>query len=164
MFNSLDLNWPSMNPNENDARYLDYTLHFSLSGDTIPSRDAIATQVARKDGFPLATDDLNVQFVTLDDTGLIVTVWIFAPPASAGNLYRISVIVNPTMQKKTLIRNVFLQVAPWHGIAAATPPWQAQVTIAPELFFVDTECDLILDSAPIGSAVVATVSTDADVI
>jgi hypothetical protein len=104
---------------EIDGRSIDVGADLGPIGDSIPSIDVVSIDIKRRDGFPMSAYDLVLAGpdwpMTLDDTGLIVTIGLKAPVVTAGypwsgRGYQLTLTVNKTMQSRLFIRDLYIDV------------------------------------------------------
>ena len=105
---------PSIRAGEIDGRYIDLTNDLGAVQDRIVSLETVTITILRRDGFAMTADDLALAGFawpnTLDSTGLILTIGLTAPAASALIQYRLTLTVNKTMQARLFVRDLTIDV------------------------------------------------------
>jgi hypothetical protein len=105
---------PAIRAGEIDGRFIDLTSDLGAVGDQITSINTVSFTIIRRDGFPLASDDLVLAGSdwpnTLDDTHLIVTIGLAPPATAGGRRYQLTMTVNKTMQARLFIRDLWIDV------------------------------------------------------
>lgn len=102
---------------ELDGRDLDCTDDLGAEGDLIPSVSVVSIVIARQDGFPVTSADLQLATnfgwpMSLDPTRLIVNVGLYAPSTAGGVNYTVTLVVNRTAQERLYVRGFEIQVYP----------------------------------------------------
>lgn len=109
---------------EIDSRFVDLTNDLGAAGDQIhpgtpnpggaPILLTVSIGFIRNDGFPTTSGDLTLAGrdwpITLDPTGLVLTIGLNAPVTAAGVSYRLVLTVNKTMQGRLFIRDMTIDV------------------------------------------------------
>jgi hypothetical protein len=110
---------PALRAGETDGRFIDTSLDLGAVDDYIPSIGNLTVQIARADEEPMTADDLqpagNLWPNRVDPNGLVITLGLTAPLASAGVTYFVTLIVNPTAMGRLWIRDLALLVSPYLG-------------------------------------------------
>ena len=106
---------PPIRAGETDGRYLNCTPDLGPFGDSIPSLSAVSLAIARQDGRPTSSADLQPAGSawpnTLNSTGLIPTFGLIAPSGGTGVTYVLTMTVNTTAQGRVFIRDMYIQIA-----------------------------------------------------
>jgi hypothetical protein len=105
---------PAIRCGEIDGRYIDFSADLGTVADYIPSINNVDIAIIRRDGFPMAAEDLAVAGPpwpnTLDPDGLVLTIGLQPPLGSAGRRYQLTVTVNKTLQGRIFIRDLWIDV------------------------------------------------------
>lgn len=115
----------ALNGGEVDDRFLDCSADLGPA-DLIPTISAVSITVARKDGFPTTTADLQLAAqqglpLSLDATRQIVNVGVYAPQTAGGSEYLLTLVVNRTQLGRLYVRSFKMFVVP----GVTTPVVQA---------------------------------------
>ena len=105
---------PSIRAGEIDGRYIDLTNDLGAVEDRITTLDTVTITILRRDGFAMTADDLALAGAdwpnTLDSSGLILTLGLKPPAASALTQYRLTITVDKTLQARLFVRDVWIDV------------------------------------------------------
>lgn len=108
-----------MRVGEIDGRAVYLTADLGPVGDQVPSLGTVTVTISRQDGFAIGAGDLILAGsdwpISLDPTGLIVTIGLNAQTGSAGVSYLLTLTVDRTMQNRLFIRDLTLAVLPLMG-------------------------------------------------
>lgn len=106
---------PALRAGELDGRYIDASADIGVYGDFFPSIDVISVVINRQDKRPMTVSDLQLAGgiwpLSLDDTGLILTIGFNAPAGAAGITYELVLTANRTAQGRLFIRDLLIEVS-----------------------------------------------------
>ena len=106
---------PPLRAGEVDGRYIDLSADLGTIGDSVPGLINISFGIARMDGIAMTSHDLQLAGSSwpnsLDPTGLIIDVGLFAPAASASIPYWVTLQVYKTYMGRIYLRDLTMTPA-----------------------------------------------------